>query len=105
METRYPIRKEDGKDFATLNEVLEQLSKEKHGQWLVGNNSMWHGGIHISPSSAPDSKIERQEDAASAIPLQCIAGGESCGLPAAGRVPRRALWRCNSAILQCVSAR
>lgn len=76
METRYPIRKEDGKDFATLNEVLEQLSKEKHGQWLVGNNSMWHGGIHISPSSAPDSKIERQEDAASAIPLQCIAGGK-----------------------------
>lgn len=76
METRYPIRKEDGKDFANLNEVLELLSKEKHGQWLVGNNSMWHGGLHISPLSAPHSKIERHEDAASAVPLQCIAGGK-----------------------------
>lgn len=75
METRYPIRKADGKDFAGPDEILALLRNERHGQWLAGNNGMWHGGIHISRESAPLAVISA-ESAEGAVPLQCIAQGE-----------------------------
>lgn len=75
METRYPIRKADGKDFAGPDEVLALLRNEKHGQWLAGNNGMWHGGIHISRNAAPQAVISA-ESPEGAIPIQCIAQGE-----------------------------
>lgn len=75
METRYPIRKADGKDFAGPDEMLALLRNERHGQWLAGNNGMWHGGIHISRESAPLAVISA-ESAEGAVPLQCIAQGE-----------------------------
>lgn len=75
MDYRYPIRKSDGKDFAHPSDIYGLLNKEKHGQWLAGSNGMWHGGIHISHSSVPWSVIA-PDKYESAIPLQCMAGGE-----------------------------
>ncbi|MEQ9863145.1 glycoside hydrolase family 73 protein [Pectobacterium aroidearum] len=75
MNYRYPIRKSDGKDFSHLNDIYELLNKEKHGQWLAGNNGMWHGGIHISHTSVPWSVIA-PDNYDKSIPLQSMAGGE-----------------------------
>lgn len=75
MDTGYPIRKSDGDDFSSDDELLKLLGKEPHGQWLAGNNSMWHGGIHVSASSVPWSVIVPNK-IDNAVPLQCMADGE-----------------------------
>lgn len=75
MKTRYPIRKSGGKDFSNPEELQDLLRREKHGQWLSSSNGMWHGGIHISRNTAPQSVIT-PDDNGTAIPLQCVAGGD-----------------------------
>ncbi|MCU6243953.1 glycoside hydrolase family 19 protein [Enterobacter asburiae] len=75
METRYPIRKANGKDFDSQEDILALLRQEKHGHWLSGTNDMWHGGIHISRNTAPWSVVT-PDTCDGAIPLQCIASGE-----------------------------
>ncbi|WP_164095590.1 glycoside hydrolase family 19 protein [Serratia marcescens] len=75
METRYPIRNANGKDFDSQEEILTLLRQEKHGRWLSGSNDMWHGGIHISRNTAPWSVLTPDTDDG-AVPLQCIASGE-----------------------------
>ncbi|MFZ4170266.1 hypothetical protein ACEV60_16585 [Enterobacter ludwigii] len=75
METRYPIRQANGKDFDSQEEILTLLRQEKHGRWLSGSNDMWHGGIHISRNTAPWSVLT-PDTCDGAVPLQCIASGE-----------------------------
>ncbi|MCU6243904.1 glycoside hydrolase family 19 protein [Enterobacter asburiae] len=75
METRYPIRNANGKDFDKADDILALLRQEKHGHWLAGTNNMWHGGIHISRNTAPWSVLV-PESYDGAVPLQCIASGE-----------------------------
>lgn len=75
METRYPIRQANGKDFDSREEILTLLRQEKHGRWLSGSNDMWHGGIHISRNTAPWSVLT-PDTGDDAVPLQCIASGE-----------------------------
>ncbi|MCT4737249.1 hypothetical protein [Raoultella ornithinolytica] len=75
METRYPIRKANGKDFDSQEDILALLRQEKHGHWLSGTNDMWHGGIHISRNTAPWSVVT-PDTCDGAVPLQCIASGE-----------------------------
>ncbi|HHA2248436.1 TPA: hypothetical protein ACOEHG_003335 [Enterobacter ludwigii] len=75
METRYPIRNANGKDFDKPDDILALLRQEKHGHWLAGTNNMWHGGIHISRNTAPWSVLT-PESCYGAVPLQCIASGE-----------------------------
>ncbi|MGK2895212.1 glycoside hydrolase family 73 protein [Klebsiella michiganensis] len=75
METRYPIRNANGKDFDCQEEILTLLRQEKHGRWLSGTNDMWHGGIHISRNTAPWSVLT-PDTGDGAVPLQCIASGE-----------------------------
>ncbi|MFZ5273769.1 hypothetical protein [Enterobacter asburiae] len=75
METRYPIRNANGKDFDRQEEILTLLRQEKHGRWLSGSNDMWHGGIHISRNTAPWSVLT-PDTGDGAVPLQCIASGE-----------------------------
>lgn len=53
METRYPIRKADGTEYQSYEEVKRKLDNEQVRKWLVANNYLWHGGIHISRVSAP----------------------------------------------------
>ncbi|MEH4989254.1 glycoside hydrolase family 104 protein [Enterobacter asburiae] len=75
METRYPIRNANGKDFDNVDEVLALLRQEKQGRWLSGANNMWHGGIHVSRNTAPWSVLTA-DTRDGAVPLQCIASGE-----------------------------
>lgn len=79
METRYPIRKADGTEYQRYEEVKGKIGNEQVGKWLVANNYLWHGGIHISRVSAPNSVLT-EETAERAIPLQCMAGGEIVAL-------------------------
>lgn len=75
MQTHYPIRRADGREFETLEEALAAISKEPYGWWLAGANRHWHGGIHISKVSSPLSVLNAEEGD-KAVPLQCMAEGE-----------------------------
>lgn len=75
MNICYPSRDLNSKDDDELSRVIDLLQHEAHGQWLSGSNGMWHGGIHISRISAPQSVIEPNENL-SIEPLQCIADGD-----------------------------
>ncbi|NPE55818.1 glycoside hydrolase family 19 protein [Dickeya dadantii] len=74
MDTCYPIRKADGKDYDSLETLLNVLRHEPDGWWLASSNRQWHGGIHISHHSAPESVLT-SINADKAVPLQCIASG------------------------------
>lgn len=78
METRYPIRKADGTEYQHYREIVNLLGNND-GQWLVANNFLWHGGIHINRNSAPLSVLEEGHPER-AIPLQCMATGDVVAL-------------------------
>lgn len=75
MNTCFPARKQNGENYATLDEMMGLIGQEPHGSWLAGTNKMWHGGIHISEISAPGSVLT-PETVETAVPLQCMADGE-----------------------------
>ena len=75
MKICFPARKANGEQYATLDDMMQPLCQEPHGSWLAGTNNMWHGGIHITRKSAPDSVLTK-ETAETAVPLQFMAGGE-----------------------------
>lgn len=77
METRYPVRKADGKDFSRdeMQTLLRVLRQGKPGRWLAGANNMWHGGMHFSGEDVPWSVLT-PDGGDGAVPLQCIADGE-----------------------------
>lgn len=71
MDTRYPIRKADGREYKNYDELMTDLGKVTHGRWLVGLNRYWHGGIHIGDASSPASVLS-QEEPEKSVPLQCM---------------------------------
>lgn len=75
MKTCFPARKQNGENYATLDEMMGLIGQEPHGSWLAGTNKMWHGGIHITDKSAPGSVLT-PETTETAVPLQCMADGE-----------------------------
>ena len=75
MNTCFPARKQNGENYATLDEMMRLIGREPHGSWLAGTNKMWHGGIHVSEVSAPGSLLT-PETIATAVPLPCMADGE-----------------------------
>ncbi|MEA9390201.1 hypothetical protein SJI19_06500 [Acerihabitans sp. TG2] len=75
MKICFPIRKRDGREYRTLDEVMALIGREPHGSWLAGTNYLWHGGIHLSNLSAPGSVLA-PDSAATAVPLQCMVNGE-----------------------------
>lgn len=75
MKICFPIRKQNGDEYSTVEEVMGLTGREPHGSWLAGTNQLWHGGIHISQTSAPGSVLTA-DNADSAVPLQCMAKGE-----------------------------
>lgn len=75
MKICFPIRKQNGSQYGTLEEVMGLIGREPHGSWLAGTNLLWHGGVHISQASAPGSVLTA-DNADSAVPLQCMAKGE-----------------------------
>lgn len=75
MKICFPVRKENGQDYATLDEMMQLVNGEPHGTWLAGTNLLWHGGIHLSESSAKWSILEPGK-ADAAVPVQCMVGGD-----------------------------
>src|SRR5476649_1724852 len=86
MKICFPARKKDGKNYASVEEMMGAIGREPHGSWLAGTNLLWHGGIHISPVSAPGSVLGANQ-AESVVPLSCMADGEIVA------------WRVNNAYL------
>lgn len=75
MKICFPARKANSKDYSTLDEMMARVGCEPHGTWLAGTNGMWHGGIHISPESAPASVLT-PDNLDTAVPLPFMVGGE-----------------------------
>ncbi|EOC3058604.1 hypothetical protein ACINJI_000165 [Cronobacter dublinensis] len=75
MDIRYPVRKADGRDYKSYNELLTDICKNAHGWWLLGVNRYWHGGIHIGASSSPASVLN-QDMPEKSVPLQFMMDGE-----------------------------
>ncbi|MDK9606323.1 hypothetical protein [Lelliottia wanjuensis] len=75
MNICFPARKENGTQYASVNEIMDCIGREPHGSWLAGTNTMWHGGIHLTPVTAPGSVLTA-DNADTAVPLQCMADGE-----------------------------
>jgi predicted chitinase len=82
----YPIpSNEQGQAFSNSDELLDVLAKESSGQYLVGSQGMWHGGIHITDATAPwcalSARTEaeqqyRSEPYKGAQFIRCMADGE-----------------------------
>jgi GH24 family phage-related lysozyme (muramidase) len=75
MKICFPARKKGGKEYTSVDDIMTQVLGEPHGGWLAGSNLLWHGGLHISTVTAPDS-ILTAETVDTAVPLQFMAGGE-----------------------------
>ncbi len=75
MKICFPVRKQNGSEYSSLEEVMGLVGREPQGSWLAGTNQLWHGGIHVSQVSAPGSVL-RVDSVETAVPLQCMARGE-----------------------------
>ncbi|MGJ0193351.1 glycoside hydrolase family 24 protein [Pantoea sp. RRHST58] len=75
MDICFPAKKANDDHYSTVDEIMARILQEPHGSWLAGTNAMWHGGLHITDVSAPESVLTR-ETADTAVPLQFMAGGE-----------------------------
>lgn len=75
MKICFPARKKGGKEYTSVDDIMTQVLGEPHGGWLAGSNLLWHGGLHISTVTAPDSVLTA-ETVDTAVPLQFMAGGE-----------------------------
>lgn len=45
---KYPVVQADGKEYSSIETLLDDLANETEGAYLLGTNFCWHGGIHIS---------------------------------------------------------
>ena len=69
MKTAFPIVKDaEGTEFSNLEALQQLLKPEPNGQYLLGSNTHWHSGIHISDACAPWC-IDKQ-------PIRAIADGK-----------------------------
>ncbi|WP_411704062.1 hypothetical protein [Edaphovirga cremea] len=75
MKICFPVRKQSGSEYSSLEEVMGLIGREPHGSWLAGTNQLWHGGIHVSQVSAPGSVLTA-DSVDTAVPLRCMAKGE-----------------------------
>ncbi|MDA5545671.1 hypothetical protein PGS62_17210 [Yersinia rochesterensis] len=82
----YPVpSNKNGHAFSTAEDLLSKLDGESSGQYLVGSQGMWHGGIHITDATIPwcalstNSAAEQQyrrEPYQGEQFIRCMADGE-----------------------------
>lgn len=63
----FPVCRADGQPFADLAEIEALLSAEQQGQFILGSNRSWHGGIHITAATMPQHRAQQ--------PLRCMMDG------------------------------
>lgn len=83
---RWPVPKNNrGVEFGHLDDMLAHVEGEATGHWLIGSNSMWHGGIHITDATTPWCALSGQamnEAVDYPVPyrgeqaIRCMADGE-----------------------------
>lgn len=67
LNFQFPIRKSGSGRYKDADEVFSALQGETSGNYLLGSHKFWHGGIHISNSSAPQCISDE--------PVRCMADG------------------------------
>ncbi|MCY1701002.1 hypothetical protein OVA10_23665 [Lelliottia sp. SL45] len=82
----YPVPSDrNGTAFSSVEDLLAVLGRESSGQYLVGSQGMWHGGIHITDATVPwcalstDSEEERaylRQPYRGEQFIRCMADGE-----------------------------
>lgn len=75
-----------GQAFGSAEELLAKLGSESSGQYLVGSQGMWHGGIHITEETIPWCALSTNSEAEKAFYnnqpykgeqfVRCMADGE-----------------------------
>ncbi len=53
MNAVFPILKQDGKPYHTLNEFKRLFEETKSGRYIMSQGHGWHGGMHITDKQAP----------------------------------------------------
>jgi hypothetical protein len=88
LKISYPVPSDkNGHEFSSAEELLSLLGSENSGQYLVGSQGMWHGGIHITDATVPwcalsaDTAAEREYLAKNASYrggqfIRCMAEGK-----------------------------
>ncbi|ELY5851456.1 hypothetical protein SNN74_004241 [Cronobacter turicensis] len=62
--------------FRSCDDVMRLVDGEAHGTWLLGANTLWHGGIHISDVTNPFSALNPEaQNTGESVPLQFMADG------------------------------
>ncbi len=83
----YPVpSNKNGQAFSSAKDLLSKLGGESSGHYLVGNQGMWHGGIHITDATIPWCALSTDSEAEKAyyngMPykgeqfIRCMADGE-----------------------------
>src|SRR5471030_1963681 len=83
----YPVpSNKNGQAFSSAKDLLSKLGGESSGHYLVGNQGMWHGGIHITDATIPWCALSTDSEAEKAyyngVPykgeqfIRCMADGE-----------------------------
>lgn len=82
----YPVpSNKNGHAFSTAEDLLSKLDGESSGQYLVGSQGMWHGGIHITDATIPWCALSTKSDAEQQYRsepykgdqfIRCMADGE-----------------------------
>ena len=83
----FPVCRADGQPFTTLAELEALMASEPAGQFVLGANHSWHGGIHLSELSVPHHKEK--------YPLRCMMDGTVVAYRLNHSYPRQE-WRGNS---------
>lgn len=75
-----------GQAFGSAEELLAKLGGESSGQYLIGSQGMWHGGIHITEETMPWCALSTNSEAEKAFYnnqpykgeqfVRCMADGE-----------------------------
>lgn len=68
LTIKYPFLTKDGKEYTSTDTLLDDLAKETYGSYLLGDNSCWHGGIHISTEAFKHHKDKQM--------VRCLMDGE-----------------------------
>ncbi len=88
LKISYPVPSDkNGHEFSSAEQLLSLLGSENSGQYLVGSQGMWHGGIHITDATVPwcalsaDTAAEREYLAKNASYkggqfIRCMAEGK-----------------------------
>jgi hypothetical protein len=60
----YPVpSNKNGQAFSSAKDLLSKLGGESSGQYLVGSQGMWHGGIHITDATIPWCALSTDSEA------------------------------------------